>query len=46
MSNLLTRSGFQMTTVDVDEVKIGYPSIWELIEDLNAMGERNAVIGR
>lgn len=35
-----------MLTVDIDEVKVAYPSMWELMEDLQDMGENNAVIGR
>lgn len=46
MSNLLGRAGLTLLTVDIDEVKIGYPSMWELVEDLGNMGERNSVIGR
>ncbi|EJU06399.1 S-adenosyl-L-methionine-dependent methyltransferase [Dacryopinax primogenitus] len=46
MSNLMGRAGFSLLTVDIDEVKISYPSMWELLEDLKAMGEGNAVIGR
>ncbi|RXW25396.1 hypothetical protein EST38_g456 [Candolleomyces aberdarensis] len=46
ISNLLGRAGFTLLTVDTDEVKVGYPSMWELIEDLQDMGESNAVIGR
>ncbi|KAI0784858.1 S-adenosyl-L-methionine-dependent methyltransferase [Abortiporus biennis] len=46
MSNLLGRAGFTLLTVDVDEVKVNYPSMWELVEDLRDMGESNAVIGR
>jgi len=46
ISNLLGRAGFTMLTVDIDEVKVAYPSIWELMEDLQDMGEGNAVIGR
>ncbi|KAF9567410.1 S-adenosyl-L-methionine-dependent methyltransferase [Agrocybe pediades] len=46
ISNLLARAGFTMLTVDIDEVKVGYPSMWELMEDLQSMGENNAVIGR
>ena len=46
MSNLLGRAGFTLLTVDLDEVKVMYPSMWELMEDLQAMGESNAVIGR
>ncbi|TFY56434.1 hypothetical protein EVJ58_g7647 [Rhodofomes roseus] len=32
--------------LDVDEVKVAYPSMWELMDDLRDMGESNAVIGR
>ena len=32
--------------VDVDEVRAGYPSMWELMDDLRDMGESNAVLGR
>ena len=46
MSNLLGRAGFTLLTVDVDEVKVNYPSMWELMDDLRDMGESNAVIGR
>ena len=46
MSNLMGRAGFTLLTVDVDEVKVAYPSMWELIEDLQDMGESNAVLGR
>lgn len=46
MSNLLGRAGFTLLTVDVDEVKVNYPSMWELMEDLRDMGESNAVVGR
>ena len=46
MSNLLGRAGFTLLTVDVDEVKVMYPSMWELLEDVQAMGENNAVIER
>jgi NADH dehydrogenase [ubiquinone] 1 alpha subcomplex assembly factor 5 len=35
-----------MLTVDTDEVKVNYPSMWELMEDLQDMGESNAVTGR
>jgi len=35
-----------MLTVDIEEVKVTYPSMWELLEDLQDMGESNAVLGR
>ncbi|KAG8904764.1 NADH dehydrogenase [ubiquinone] 1 alpha subcomplex assembly factor 5 [Tulasnella sp. 403] len=46
ISNLMGRAGFSLLTVDTDEVKIAYPSMWELMEDLRDMGESNAVVGR
>lgn len=42
----MSRAGFTLLTVDVDEVKAGYPSMWELLDDLRDMGESNAVVGR
>ena len=42
----MSRAGFTLLTVDIDEVKVTYPSMWELVEDLRDMGESNAVIGR
>lgn len=46
MSALMGRAGFTLLTVDVDEVKVAYPSMFELIDDLRDMGEGNAVLGR
>lgn len=46
VSNLLGRAGFTLLTVDIDEIQAGYPSMWELMDDLKDMGEGNAVIGR
>ncbi|KAG9128189.1 hypothetical protein FRC07_003739 [Ceratobasidium sp. 392] len=46
VSNLLGRAGFTLLTVDTDEVRVSYPSIWELMEDLRDMGESNAIVGR
>ncbi|KAI0304146.1 S-adenosyl-L-methionine-dependent methyltransferase [Russula brevipes] len=46
MSNLMSRAGFTLLTVDVDEVSVRYPSMWELLDDLRDMGENNAIIGR
>jgi len=46
VSNLLARANFTLLTVDVDEVRIAYPSMWELVQDLQDMGESNAVLGR
>eukprot|EP00040_Diaphanoeca_grandis_P002774 m.22671 g.22671 ORF g.22671 m.22671 type:complete len:337 (-) comp13900_c0_seq1:43-1053(-) len=44
--SLLQRTGFTLLTVDVDEFTINYPSPFELLEDLQGMGESNAAIKR
>jgi len=46
VSSLLGRAGFTLLTVDIDEVKVEYPSMWELIQDLRDMGESNVVLDR
>lgn len=45
-SNLLQRAGFTLLTVDLEDIAFGYPSMYELVEDLRDMGEGNAIIGR
>ena len=39
---LLNRAGFTMLTIDTDEITVGYPSMFELMNDLKGMGENNA----
>ncbi|KAG8534168.1 uncharacterized protein KY384_001012 [Bacidia gigantensis] len=46
MGGLLTRAGFKMLTVDVDDIIIEYPSTFALMMDLQAMGESNAALTR
>ncbi|KAI8343200.1 S-adenosyl-L-methionine-dependent methyltransferase [Chlamydoabsidia padenii] len=46
ISRLLSRAGFTLTTVDVDEIQVNYPSAFELMDDLKSMGESNAVLSR
>jgi NADH dehydrogenase [ubiquinone] 1 alpha subcomplex assembly factor 5 len=46
VGGLLQRANFQLLTVDVDDIIIDYPSIFALMQDLQAMGESNAVLGR
>jgi NADH dehydrogenase [ubiquinone] 1 alpha subcomplex assembly factor 5 len=46
MVSLLSRAGFNIPTVDTDEIQVNYPSIFELMTDLQDMGESNAVIHR
>lgn len=44
IAGLLQRNGFQLITVDISEIKIRYPTIFELMLDLQGMGENNASI--
>ena len=44
--SLLSRAGFTLTTVDVEEFVVSYPSMWELMMDRRDMGESNAINGR
>ena len=46
MGGLLTKAGFKMLTVDVDDIVVEYPSTFALMTDLQAMGESNAVLSR
>lgn len=43
---LLQRAGFKMLTVDVDDIVVDYPDTFELMKDLQLMGESNAIMGR
>lgn len=46
VGNLLTRAGFKLLTVDVDEIVVDYPNTFALMLDLQAMGEANAALRR
>ncbi|XP_039280299.1 arginine-hydroxylase NDUFAF5, mitochondrial [Nilaparvata lugens] len=46
LASLLHRCGFNMITIDVDEICIGYPSMFELMNDIKGMGENNAASKR
>jgi NADH dehydrogenase [ubiquinone] 1 alpha subcomplex assembly factor 5 len=46
VGNLLTRAGFKLLTVDVDDIIVDYPSSFALMSDLQAMGEANAALRR
>lgn len=46
IGGLLTKAGFKMLTVDVDDIVVGYPDTFALMQDLQAMGESNAVLRR
>ncbi|CAB5216564.1 uncharacterized protein OCT59_016503 [Rhizophagus irregularis] len=46
IGSLLSRAGFNLTTIDTDDIVVNYPSMFELIQDLRSMGESNAVLTR
>uniref|UniRef100_A0A665TG03 NADH:ubiquinone oxidoreductase complex assembly factor 5 n=1 Tax=Echeneis naucrates TaxID=173247 RepID=A0A665TG03_ECHNA len=46
LGNLLGQAGFNMLTVDVDEVQVHYPGIMEVMMDLQGMGESNCAWNR
>lgn len=46
VGNLLTRAGFKLLTVDVDDIIVDYPSVFALMTDLQSMGEANAALRR
>ncbi|KAM7539092.1 hypothetical protein Aperf_G00000050624 [Anoplocephala perfoliata] len=43
---LLKENGYSLISLDVDEIVIHYPSMFELMDDLRGMGESNAAINR
>lgn len=46
LGSLLNRSGFNMVTLDTDEVTIRVPTVMQLIRDLKGMAENNAAWSR
>lgn len=46
VGGLLQRARFTLPTIDVDDIVVEYPSIFELLTDLQAMAENNAVLRR
>jgi NADH dehydrogenase [ubiquinone] 1 alpha subcomplex assembly factor 5 len=46
MGGLLQRAGFKMLTVDVDDIVVDFPDTFALMQDLQAMGEGSAILGR
>ncbi|KAK6200368.1 uncharacterized protein RJT21DRAFT_121266 [Scheffersomyces amazonensis] len=47
IGTLLNRAGFSMLTIDAEDVVVGgFPDIVSVCEDLQAMGEQNAVLSR
>nr|CUU99500.1 hypothetical transcript [Hymenolepis microstoma] len=43
---LLKECGYTLISLDVDELVIHYPSMFELMDDLRGMGESNAALNR
>ncbi len=46
IGGLLGSAGFKLLTVDVDDIVVDFPDSFALMQDLQAMGESNAVLGR
>lgn len=46
IGGLLQGAGFRLLTVDVDDIIVDYPDTFALMQDLQAMGENNAVFLR
>ncbi|XP_019490799.1 PREDICTED: arginine-hydroxylase NDUFAF5, mitochondrial isoform X2 [Hipposideros armiger] len=46
LGHLLGRAGFNTLTVDTDEIQVNYPGMFELMEDLQGMGESNCAWNR
>lgn len=44
VGGLLTRAGFKLLTVDVDDIVVEYPDTLALMTDVQAMGEGNAIL--
>ncbi|KAF2237205.1 S-adenosyl-L-methionine-dependent methyltransferase [Viridothelium virens] len=46
VGGVLQRAGFKLLTVDIDDLVIEFPSVFDLMVDLQAMGESNAAVMR
>ncbi|XP_074891588.1 arginine-hydroxylase NDUFAF5, mitochondrial isoform X2 [Buteo buteo] len=46
LGHLLSRAGFNTLTVDTDEIQVNYPGLFEIMEDLQGMGESNCCWNR
>jgi len=46
VGGLLQKARFKMLTVDVEDIVVDFPDTFALMQDLQAMGESNAVLGR
>lgn len=46
MGGLLQKAGFKLLTIDIDDIVVDFPDTFALMQDLQAMGESNAILGR
>jgi len=46
VGGLLQKAGFKMLTVDIDDIIVDFPDTFTLMQDLQSMGESNAILGR
>ncbi|KAE8150133.1 S-adenosyl-L-methionine-dependent methyltransferase [Aspergillus avenaceus] len=46
VGGLLNKAGFKMLTVDVEDIVVDYPDTFALMQDLQSMGENNAILHR
>ncbi|CAG0910798.1 unnamed protein product, partial [Cyprideis torosa] len=46
LENLTQNAGFILLTIDSDEIRVNYPSMFELMWDLRGMGDSNATWNR
>jgi len=46
LGSLLNRNKFSMITIDTDDLKVRYPTIFQLMRDLKGMAENNAAHNR
>ncbi|XP_060113464.1 arginine-hydroxylase NDUFAF5, mitochondrial [Heteronotia binoei] len=46
LGHLLAGAGFNTLTVDTDEIQVNYPGMFELMDDLQGMGESNCCWNR
>lgn len=46
VGGLLQGAGFNILTIDVDDIVVDFPDTFSLMKDLQAMGESNAVLSR
>ncbi|KAH7710158.1 methyltransferase [Aphelenchoides avenae] len=46
IGSLMNRAGFDLITLDTDEIEVGYPNMFALLYDLQGMAESNAAAKR